>query len=48
MSAEQPMRSDADLAPIGALTGGRALPVSRLAAEARVAPSTVSEHLAPA
>ena len=29
-----------------ALTDGRALPASRLAAEAGVAPSTVSEHLA--
>jgi DNA-binding transcriptional ArsR family regulator len=59
MSAEQPMRGDADIAPVGALIGdptrarvltalmdGRALPASRLAAEADVAPSTVSEHLA--
>jgi DNA-binding transcriptional ArsR family regulator len=59
MSAEQPLRGDADIAPIGALIGdptrarvlmalvdGRALPASRLAAEAGVAPSTVSEHLA--
>ena len=59
MSPEQPMRGDADIAPIAALIGdptrarvlmalmdGRALPASRLAAEAGVAPSTVSEHLA--
>jgi DNA-binding transcriptional ArsR family regulator len=59
MSAEQPIRGDADIAPMGALIGdptrarvlmaltdGRALPASRLAAEAGVAPSTVSEHLA--
>src|ERR1700749_88244 len=32
--------------PLPALTDGRALPASRLAAEAGVAPSTVSEHLA--
>lgn len=31
---------------LSALTDGRALPASRLAAEAGVAPSTVSEHLA--
>jgi len=59
MNAEQPLRGDADIAPIAALIGdptrarvlmaltdGRALPASRLAAEAGVAPSTVSEHLA--
>ena len=59
MSEQQPIRGDADIAPIGALIGdptrarvlmaltdGRALPASRLAAEAGVAPSTVSEHLA--
>jgi DNA-binding transcriptional ArsR family regulator len=59
MSAEQPLRGDADIAPIAALIGdptrarvlmaltdGRALPASRLAVEAGVAPSTVSEHLA--
>ncbi len=59
MSAEQPTRGDADIAPVGALIGdptrarvltalmdGRALPASRLATEAGVAPSTVSEHLA--
>jgi DNA-binding transcriptional ArsR family regulator len=59
MNEPQPMRGDADIAPIGALIGdptrarvlmaltdGRALPASRLAAEAGVAPSTVSEHLA--
>src|ERR1700722_20182625 len=31
---------------LSALTDGRGLPASRLAAEAGVAPSTVSEHLA--